>query len=382
MRPVAPTCLCADAFRYESAACWSAAMPLPEDAVANAVAKLDGMVGDLMSATGHSLVMAVAVVHGWKERLVRQGFRRSARRVSRTRSTATACSSWRRCPGQTAVRHGRRPPGFGGRRCARLDTPVASPAAVVRAVRSRRSTGMLSVGDLFGHRSGWPDYARWATGSRRTSATTAATVLEARLAATTAAQFRRRRTRTPPTSVVTAGGRGGGIAAAGAVLGGPQRTAACCTGRWGAASTSSRFADFSEHGRTGPSGTSRTDLAGTRRASPATATPSHPRRAGSVPRSTTSRSWLRMVLRRRQVRRQATVARTLQALLPAVTPQMAVRTRRAGPAMRPGFYRVRVQRRHLCVRAHASSGTPERSTLGAATNFVIIPGRPTWRSSR
>src|SRR4029079_14625718 len=44
---------------------WMPAMPLPENAVDNAVAKLDGLATDLMKTSGIP-GMAVAVVHGGK----------------------------------------------------------------------------------------------------------------------------------------------------------------------------------------------------------------------------------------------------------------------------------------------------------------------------
>ena len=71
-------------------------MPLPDNAVDNAVAKLDGLVDDLMKKSGIP-GMAVAVVHGGKT-VYAKGFGVKDVRSGDKRSTPTPCSSWRRCP--------------------------------------------------------------------------------------------------------------------------------------------------------------------------------------------------------------------------------------------------------------------------------------------
>ncbi len=71
-------------------------MPLPENAVDNAVAKLDGIADDLMKKSGIP-GMAVAVVHGGKT-VYAKGFGVRDVRRRATRSTRTRCSSWHRCP--------------------------------------------------------------------------------------------------------------------------------------------------------------------------------------------------------------------------------------------------------------------------------------------
>ena len=80
-------------------------MPLPDNAVDNAVAKLDGLAEDLMKKSGIP-GMAVAVVHGGKTvyakgfgvKDVKTGDRKTIK------STPTPSSSWRRCPSRSPRR--------------------------------------------------------------------------------------------------------------------------------------------------------------------------------------------------------------------------------------------------------------------------------------
>ena len=76
------------------------AMALPDNAVDNAVAKLDGIAEDLMKQSGIP-GMAVAVVHGGKT-VYAKGFGVKDVNTAVKRSTPTRCSSWRRCPSRSA----------------------------------------------------------------------------------------------------------------------------------------------------------------------------------------------------------------------------------------------------------------------------------------
>ena len=71
-------------------------MPLPENAVDNAVAKLDGLADDLMKKSGIP-GMAVAVVHGGKT-VYAKGFGVKRRQRPARKWTRTRCFSSRRFP--------------------------------------------------------------------------------------------------------------------------------------------------------------------------------------------------------------------------------------------------------------------------------------------
>src|SRR6476620_8283604 len=128
------------------------AMPLPDNAVDNAVAKLDGMVDDLMKKSGIP-GMAVAVVHGGKTvyatgfgvKDVRSGDKIDPDTVFQLASLSKPLSA-------TVVAHqvGENEIGW--------DTPVVYKLPWF-ALSDPNVTRMVSGGDLFSHRSGLPDYA-------------------------------------------------------------------------------------------------------------------------------------------------------------------------------------------------------------------------------
>src|SRR6478736_10303906 len=128
------------------------AMPLPDNAVDNAVAKLDGMVDDLMKKSGIP-GMAVAVVHGGKT-VYAKGFGvkdvRSGDKIDP--DTVFQLASLSKPLSATVVAHqvGENEIGW--------DTPVVSKLPWF-ALSDPTVTRMVSVGDLFSHRSGLPDYA-------------------------------------------------------------------------------------------------------------------------------------------------------------------------------------------------------------------------------
>src|SRR6185437_11872303 len=128
------------------------AMPLPDNAVDNAVAKLDGMVDDLMKKSGIP-GMAVAVVHGGKTvyakgfgvRDVRSGDKIDPDTVFQLASVSKSLSA-------TVVAH------QVGTNAIGWDTPIVSKLPWF-ALSDPAVTPMVNVGDMFSHRSGLPDHA-------------------------------------------------------------------------------------------------------------------------------------------------------------------------------------------------------------------------------
>lgn len=132
------------------------AMPLPENAVDNAVAKLDGLAEDLMKKSGIP-GMAVAVVHGGKTVYAKgfgvkdvkagdaEGNRVDADTVFQLASLSKSLSS-------TVVAH------QVGVNAIGWDTPVVTKLPWF-ALSDPAVTQMVTVGDLFSHRSGLPDHA-------------------------------------------------------------------------------------------------------------------------------------------------------------------------------------------------------------------------------
>jgi CubicO group peptidase (beta-lactamase class C family) len=128
------------------------AMPLPENAVDNAVAKLDGIADELMKKSGIP-GMAVAVVHagktvyakGFGVRDVRSGEKVDADTVFQLASLSKPLSA-------TVVAHQVGVSAIG------WDTPIVSKLPWF-AVSDPAVTKMVAVGDMFAHRSGLPDHA-------------------------------------------------------------------------------------------------------------------------------------------------------------------------------------------------------------------------------
>ncbi|MGI9125579.1 MAG: serine hydrolase, partial [Mycobacterium sp.] len=326
------------------------AMPLPDNAIDNAVSKLDGIAESLMTSSGIP-GMAVAVVHGGKT-IYAKGFgvrdTRTQERVDP--DTVFQLASLSKPLAATVVAH------QVGENKVRWDTPIVDELPWF-ALSDPAVTRMLTVADLFAHRSGLPDHAGDLLedmGYDRRA------VLE-RLRLLPLAPFR-----------ISYAYTNFGVTAAAEAVATAARTA------WedlsdqvlyrplGMASTSSRFADYRD----------RTDKAvGHVRADTGyqprfTRDPDPQSPAGGVSSSVSDMAqWLAMMLSDGTY--NGTRIIDSKALLPALTPQM-VSSPPSQPAMRSGFYGYgfnvgtsaagRVQFSH--------SGA---FSLGAATNFVIIP---------
>ena len=128
------------------------ALPLPDNAVADAIGRLDGIANDVMASTGIP-GMAVAVVHGGRT-LYAEGFGvRDTRRPERVDAdTVFQLASLSKPVAATVVAH------QVGSGAIGWDTPVVDELPWF-ALSDPAVTRMLTVGDLFAHRSGLPDHA-------------------------------------------------------------------------------------------------------------------------------------------------------------------------------------------------------------------------------
>src|SRR5258705_2046341 len=128
------------------------AMPLPDNAVENAVAKLDGIADNLMKKSGIR-GLAVAVVHGGKT-VYAKGFGvkdvRSGDKIDP--DTVFQLASVSKPVSATVVAH------QVGVNAIGWDTPIVSKLPWF-ALSDPVVTPMVSVGDMFAHRSGLPDHA-------------------------------------------------------------------------------------------------------------------------------------------------------------------------------------------------------------------------------
>ena len=132
------------------------AMPLPDNAVDNAVGKIDGIVDELMKKSGLP-GMAVAVVHGGKT-VYAKGFgvkddRNGDGPGNRVDpDTVFQLASLSKPLGSTVVAH---QVGAGAITC---DTPIVEKLPWF-ALSDPTVTKMVTVGDMYAHRSGLPDHA-------------------------------------------------------------------------------------------------------------------------------------------------------------------------------------------------------------------------------
>ncbi|MBX7433859.1 serine hydrolase [Mycobacterium sp. Y57] len=132
------------------------AMPLPENAVDNAVAALDGLVEDLMTKSGIP-GMAVAVVHG-SDTVYAKGFGVKNVDLPDTEDnridadTVFQLASLSKSISATVVAQQI------GRNGLSWDTPIVSKLPWF-ALSDPVVTPMVTVGDMFSHRSGLPDHA-------------------------------------------------------------------------------------------------------------------------------------------------------------------------------------------------------------------------------
>ena len=327
-----------------------AAMPLPDNAVDNAVAKLDGIVSELMSSSGIP-GMAVAVVHGGKT-LYAKGFgvRDTGKSDRVDADTVFQLASLSKPLAATVVAH---QVGVG---TVRWDTPIVEKLPWF-ALSDPAVTRMLSVGDLFAHRSGLPDHAG---DSLEDLGYDRRAVLE-RLRLLPLAQFR--------TSYAYT--NFGVTAASEAVAAGAGESWEDLCDRvlyrpLGMGSASSRFADF--QGRPDKAvGHVKTDQ-GYQPRYTRDADAQSP--AGGVSASVNDLThWLAMMLADGSY--NGTTVVDPAALLPALTPQI-VSNPPSQPAMRPGFYgygfNVGTSAAGRTQFSHSGA-----FSLGAATNLVIIP---------
>ncbi len=325
-------------------------MALPDNAVSNAVAKLDGIVGDLMDSSGIP-GMAVAVVRGGKT-LYAKGFgvRDTRTGESVDADTVFQLASLSKPLAATVVAH---EVGMG---TVSWDTAVTDKLPWF-GLSEPAVTRMLTVGDLFAHRSGLPDHA----GDLLEDLGYDRRAILERLRLLPLEKFR--------TSYaynnfgVTAAAE---AVAAAAGRSWPELSEDALYRPLGMSSASSRFADY----RARPNravGHVRVDD-GYRPRSSRDPDPQSP--AGGVSASITDVThWLAMMLA--DGSRDGAQIIDPEALLPALTPQI-VSSPPSRAAMRSGFYGYgfnigtspagRVQFSH--------SGA---FSLGAATNFVIIP---------
>ncbi|MEZ0342089.1 serine hydrolase [Mycobacterium sp. pV006] len=132
------------------------AMPLPDDAVADAVSRLDGMIDDLMTKSGLP-GMAVAVVHAG-ETVYSKGFGVKNTELGDDASnrvdpdTVFQVASLSKPLGATVVAH------QVGEGVIGWDTPLVDHLPWF-SLADRAVTQMVTVGDMYAHRSGLPDHA-------------------------------------------------------------------------------------------------------------------------------------------------------------------------------------------------------------------------------
>ncbi|HET7742550.1 MAG TPA: serine hydrolase domain-containing protein, partial [Mycobacterium sp.] len=132
------------------------AMPLPENAVDNAVAKLDGIAEELMKSSGIP-GMSVAVVHGGKT-VYAKGFgvkdvRNGDDPANKVDAdTVFQLASLSKPLGSTVIAH---QVGVGA---IGWDTPIAEKLPWF-TLADPAVTKMVTIGDMYAHRSGLPDHA-------------------------------------------------------------------------------------------------------------------------------------------------------------------------------------------------------------------------------
>src|SRR5690606_9443269 len=129
-----------------------AAVDLPADAVANAVARLDGLAADLLEQSGIP-GLAVAVVHGGKT-VYAKGFGVNDIRTGDPvgADTVFQLASLSKPIGATVVAH------QVGTGAISWDTPVISRLPWFR-LSDPVVTERVTIGDMYAHRSGLPDHA-------------------------------------------------------------------------------------------------------------------------------------------------------------------------------------------------------------------------------
>lgn len=326
------------------------AMPLPDGAVDKAVAQLDGMAEDMLAKTGIP-GMAVAVVHGG-EAVYAKGFGvtdvNTGAKVDP--DTVFQIASLSKPLGATVVAHQVSEGAIG------WDTPIVSKLPWF-ALSDPAVTQMVTVGDMYAHRSGLPDHA----GDLLEDVGYDRRAILERLRQLPLAPFR-------DTYAYTNFGLASAAEAVATSAGRPWETLAeeVLYRPLGMTSTSSRFADYEKRpdravghihvdGRYEPSYVRNPD-------------PQSP--AGGVSSSVNDLTkWLAMVLADGRAGGQQLVEP--DALLPAVTPQ-SVSSPASEPAMRTGFYGFgfNVGTTSAARVEFSHSGAFE---LGAGSNALFLP---------
>ncbi|MGK2880422.1 MAG: serine hydrolase [Mycobacterium sp.] len=330
------------------------AVALPENAVDNAVAQLDRIAGELMESSGLP-GMAVAVVHRG-ETLYAKGFGVKDARLGDDEAnrvdpdTVFQLASVSKPIGATVVAH------EVSQNAISWDTPVVGELPWF-ALSDPAVTQMVTVGDLYSHRSGLPDHS----GDLLEDLGYDRRAILERLRPLPLGEFRTSYAYT--NFGLTAGAE---AVAVNAGTSWEDLSQEVLYGPLGMTSTSSRFADFE----------SRENRALTHIYIDGGFQPLYVREpdpeapAGGVSSSVNDLTrWLAMVLGNGSY--DGTTIATPEALLPALTPQI-VSNPASEPAARTGFYgygfnvgstsAARMQLSH--------SGAFE---TGAGTNFVIIP---------
>jgi CubicO group peptidase (beta-lactamase class C family) len=330
------------------------AMPLPDNAVDAAVAKLDGIADELMKASGIP-GMSVAVVHGGKTVYAR-GF--GVKDVSNGDApgnrvdpdTVFQLASLSKPLGSTVVAH------LVGQGAISWDTPIVEKLPWF-ALADPAVTKMVTIGDMYSHRSGLPDHA----GDLLEDLGYDRREILDRLRQLPLAPFR-------TSYAYTNFGLTAGAEAAAQSTGESWEDLSqeVLYGPLGMTSTSSRFDDYQ----------ARPDRAVGHIHVDGSYQPLYVRDAqaeapaGGVSSSANDMTkWLTMMLADGSVDGRQIV--DPKALLPALTPQ-SVASPPSEPAARPGFYGYgfNVGTTAAARQQFSHSGAFE---LGAGTNFVIIP---------
>lgn len=328
-----------------------AAIPLADNALGNAVARLDGIAEELMTSSGIP-GMAVAVVHGGKT-LYAKGFglREIGKPDQVDADTVFPLASLSKPIAATVVAHQ-----VGARAVSGWDTPVQAHLPWF-ALSDPAVTRMLTVGDLFAHRSGLPDHA----GDKLEDLGYDRRAVLSRLRLLPLAPFRTSYAYT--NFGVTAGAE---AVAAAAGVSWENLSEQVLYRPLGMTSTSSRFADYQSR----PNKAVGHVLFDGHYQARYTRDADAQSPAGGVSASVTDLThWLAMML----AGGSYNGARIVEsgALLQALTPQ-SVSHPPEQPMMRPGFYGYGFNI------STSSAGRMEFShsgafAVGAATNFVIIP---------
>jgi len=326
------------------------AMPLPENAVENAVAKLDGIAEDLMKKSGIP-GLAIAVVHGGKT-VYAKGFGvrdvRNGQKVDP--DTVFQLASLSKPLAATVVAH------QVGMNAIGWDTPIVTKLPWF-ALSDPIVTQMVSIGDMFSHRSGLPDHA--------------GDMLEDLGYDRRYVLDRLRQLPLDPFRISYAYTNFGLTAGAEAVAVGAGKTWEDLSQQvlyqpLGMASTSSRFDEYEARPNRA---VGHIHIDG--KYEPLYIRDPQPEApAGGVSSSVNDMTrWLTMVLANGSHEGKQIV--DAKALLPAVTPQM-VSSRATEPAMRSGFYgygfNVGATSAARMELSHSGG-----FVLGAGTNFVILP---------